>query len=101
MTEPTENRSPPPGWLQANQALWTAFKERGVEMRPCSVCGEPNSFQLGEGYFVASTSERGDHFALGGRGWPLLPLVCGKCGNTVFLNAVRLGLGLELFTGSA
>lgn len=73
------------------------LKERDVKMKNCSVCDEPNSFNVMDAYAVVSVSSKGNHIDFSGRNMPLLPIVCRKCGNTIFLNALVLGLGNDLF----
>lgn len=74
-----------------------AMKSRGVEMLPCDVCGEKDSFTLIDGYHLAAIAPNSKHHVLGGKNMPLLPICCTKCGNTKFLNSLILGIGGDIF----
>ena len=73
------------------------FKQRNITMLPCCVCGERETFEIMPGYVVQSLSPNGSSHALGGNSLPLLAMVCHKCGNTQYLNALVLGLGNNVF----
>ena len=94
-----ENLPTPP--LTPTEKVNAALDDRKVTMLPCNVCGEKDTFFLSEGYAVVALTPAGNTMALGGRGMPLLPLCCLKCGNTIFLSALLLGLGNNLFEGEA
>lgn len=81
----------------AADKLNAKFIERKVEMLPCNLCGEKDSFSLVEGYFPATISPAGDQTRLAGIAMPLLPICCRKCGNTLFINALAIGLGNYIF----
>lgn len=81
----------------ATDKLNAVLDARGVKMHSCGVCGEENSFFIADGYAVIAASPVGNVTTTSGLSMPLLPLCCTKCGNTVFLNALTLGLGNDLF----
>ena len=75
-------------------------KEQKVQMKPklellhaCGCCNTMNwtisdtIYELREffgGKFTQST--------LSSKSFPVVPIVCSKCGNTIFMNAVSLGI---------
>lgn len=71
----------------------TQIKSKLQWLRLCNCCGQldwtisDTIFELREfhgGAFTQST--------LSGRTFPVVPIVCSNCGNTLFLNAVSLGI---------
>lgn len=67
------------------------FSKGGTPAKGCAVCGAVK-WVVGE-YIVAPVRLQGASVMLGGGSlYPLVPLICGNCGNTQFLNAVIMGL---------
>lgn len=77
------------------------FKNRNISMKNCSVCDEQNSFNVMDAYVVMPVSNKGNQINLSGKNMPMVTLVCAKCGNTIFLNALAIGLGNDLFDQGA
>jgi hypothetical protein len=74
--------------------IGTALNQRGVgSANPCPVCGQRTLTLNGEGFITLAVSEHPLDISLGGRGFPLIPLVCGNCGNTILINLYNIGLG--------
>jgi len=56
----------------------------------CAVCGSAN-WQIGDVYELRAF--RGGAFVIGGVPiFPVFPVTCDTCGNTLFINAVRSGV---------
>jgi hypothetical protein len=67
-------------WLESH---WQVAK------RPCSVCGQ-EQWGIGPNLAQIPTSALGPHNTP--RTSPCVLLVCGNCGNTLFFNAIVMGL---------
>ena len=56
----------------------------------CPMCGGRN-WNLGESELVTPIEVKMDRsLALGGKFMPLVPVICAKCGATVFVNALTI-----------
>ena len=56
----------------------------------CPLCNN-NQWTVGDTIFqLLEYNEEG--IVLGGKVWPVLPIVCENCGNTYFVNAIAAGL---------
>lgn len=73
------------------QRIIKAITDRGG-IHPCAVCGNP-SFSLTDGYVTTPLAPTPSAIVLGGATLPSVALVCNRCGNTLFLNLLTLGLG--------
>src|SRR6267142_2262411 len=67
----------------------------GKNLNPCPSCGHTNTWQVGEGLvlFPFSVSNNQGIYVPGNNSYPCVPIVCSFCGNTMFHNALTLGLG--------
>jgi hypothetical protein len=84
----------------SNQATWQRIADRIQEkaagsVGPCPVCHH-NQFILGSTFTPLSGSESPTGASLGGRVYPMQPLICSTCGNTFLLNLVFLFSEAEL-----
>lgn len=66
----------------------------GPKLKPCAVCGSSN-WAL-QSHLVA-TPIFTDAIHIGGETYPYVVLTCNHCGNSHFLNAVRLGVAPRAF----
>lgn len=87
--------APVPG--TATEKLNAIFKARGVELQPCSLCGAVDSYALNVGHFIAPINLWAQIPQLATREMPLISLSCTRCTNTVFLNALSLGIDRGFF----
>jgi hypothetical protein len=46
---------------------------------------------------LLALSKRGDQDDRDGRALPTLPFICSRCGHTTFIDALTLGVGLDIF----
>jgi|HubBroStandDraft_6_1064221.scaffolds.fasta_scaffold00031_33 hypothetical protein len=81
-------------------AMWTPEDQAAIEraiqavvpdLRACPFCGKRAGYTLADGFVFLSTKRR-PAAVEGGQGLPSIALICRKCGNTMLLNAVVLGL---------
>lgn len=82
---------------KAVEAINAAIDEKDIYLKPCPTCGSPEPAHLSEGYVLLSLSKRGDQDAPDGLALPALPFICGKCGHTTLIDALTLGVGLNIF----
>ena len=68
---------------------WLSAKWRGHPAK-CQLCGN-QSWRLGE-MVIAGIAYTPGRFVMGGPTYPLLPLICSNCSQTVFLNAILCGV---------
>ena len=80
---------------ESKERIARAVNERLPAIGSCSLCGH-TQWVLGDGITLHAVQQETKGHSLGGPGMPCIPLVCGNCGNTHFLNLLRLGLG-DLF----
>lgn len=76
---------------QLHQQLIAYLGQHIGRVRPCSVCGQDESFLLLQELVNLPFQSNTMSMALGGEYATHLVLVCGKCGNTHLLNANILG----------
>lgn len=65
----------------------------GGKLNRCPVCGSVGSFSVSDKIFQL-TEYKGDEIILAGGTAiaPMVVVVCNKCGNSIFLNALITGL---------
>ena len=67
------------------------IEERKLGEGPhCPVCGT-NHWQIAD-HLVAPSIHTGEGLLLGGPAYPHVMVICRKCSNTLFLNAVMMGI---------
>jgi len=71
--------------------LVALLNEKTKGQKPCSVCGV-SQWRLQERFVSQPVSNNPNEIRLGGESMPLWPIVCGNCGNTVYLNLLVLGV---------
>jgi hypothetical protein len=77
-------------------AIGNAIAKKGG-IHACSVCGLINTFGVGIGMIMfplQKSTENG--YAISRQSYPCIPLICSNCGNTIFINAVVLGVAEAL-----
>ena len=72
--------------------LLARLREKNVP-KACPLCGVSN-WIMTDSFVPVTVSKKVDIVQMGGEGQvlPMVTLVCGNCGNTVFFNLKRLGL---------
>lgn len=81
---------------KAVAAINRAIDEKDIYLKPCPTCGSPEPAHLSEGYVLLALSKRGDQDR-DGRALATLPFICAKCGHTTLIDAITLGVGLDIF----
>ena len=80
--------------LSEEQRKVILYKLKGFEKPPaiCPVCGNGN-WSISDAVFELREFQ-GGNLVIGGQSgvFPVVPLVCDQCGNTLFLNAITLGV---------
>jgi hypothetical protein len=80
-------------WTPEEQAvIEKAIQAQVPELRTCPFCGKRAGFTLADDFVFLSTTRQPSVFGGGGQSLPSIALICRKCGNTMLLNAVVLGL---------
>lgn len=76
---------------QAQQVIQQLNNDRDKRM-PCNICGN-NNWIINDTIWEIREFNGGD-FVLGGNSslMPMIAISCSKCGNTHFLNAIKLGI---------
>jgi len=97
MTENTQGPSIPAYYTKAVDAVGEALSSRGINIAPCNVCHEESSFLLTDGFVVAPLSQVSYPTMQPGPNMPLISIYCSKCGNTIFMSSIVLGLSPLLF----
>jgi len=82
---------------KAVAAINHQIDEKDIRLQPCPTCGSPEPAHLSEGYVLLALSKRGDQDDRDGRALPTLPFICSRCGHTTFIDALTLGVGLDIF----
>lgn len=67
-----------------------ALKSRGA-LNPCAVCGQDDKWIHADGFVRLQSLRNPNKPSSGNEGYPLLPIICKNCGNTIFLNLLILG----------
>lgn len=67
------------------------LNEKTGGQQPCAVCGK-QAWRLQESFIHMPVAPHPNAVRLGGEGFPMWPIVCGNCGNTLFLNLLVLGV---------
>lgn len=60
----------------------------------CQVCGEMQ-WQWGVGFLTPVLVDSPTKTSLGGPAYPLIPIICGNCGNTLLINLLIFGITEE------
>jgi hypothetical protein len=82
----------PDVWTPEDQAaIERAIQAAVPDLRACPFCGKRAGYTLADGFVFLSTKRRPETVG-GGQSLPSIALICRKCGNTMLLNAVVLGL---------
>jgi hypothetical protein len=79
---------------EVGQRIVAALRERlpGQKLSPCAICGT-NAWVINTGYVRLAIQDDPRSARLGGKGFPMIALICTNCGNTHLLNLKILGLG--------
>ena len=77
--EKIEKRNRAAAWLEEN---WTGIRQ-------CPVC-TTNQWTVGD--IVELRLFEGGGLVVGGPVYPLVPVICNKCGNTFLINAITAGV---------
>jgi hypothetical protein len=72
--------------------IYAALKEKAPIPGPCPICGNRTWALQGSGFIFMALQKGLGNISLGGPGIPFIALHCAKCGNTMFLNILVLGL---------
>jgi hypothetical protein len=81
--------------------VWTPEEQAAIEKaiqayvpdpRPCPFCGKRAGHILADGFVFLSTTRQPNAGEGRGSSLPSVALICRKCGNTMLINAVVLGL---------
>ena len=70
---------------------WLAGVGWATRLGGCPVCGD-NKWTIADHIVQPITRGAGNALNLGGPGYPHVMLISNKCGYTIFLNAVMIGL---------
>ena len=80
-------------WSPEEQAaIESAIQSVASDLRACPFCGKRAGYTLADGFVFLSTMRQPTAVDRGGTSLPSIALICRKCGNTMLLNAVVLGL---------
>jgi hypothetical protein len=78
--------------LEEQAAIERAIQTVAPDLRACPFCGKRAGYTLADGFVFLSTMRQPTAGDRGGTSLPSIALICRKCGNTMLLNAVVLGL---------
>jgi hypothetical protein len=80
-------------WTPEEQAaIESAIQTNAPDLRACTFCGKRAGYTLADGFVFLSTLRQPTAVDRGGASLPSIALICRKCGNTMLLNAVVMGL---------
>ena len=68
-----------------------AIRERVPEIAKCAACGH-DQWTLADGLVRLTLQKERGVVVVGGRNMPCVALICKRCGNTLLLNMIVLGL---------
>ena len=68
------------------------LQSRAAGPRECAVCLQRNNWVIADDLVSPSPYHRGSEVDIGRTSYPQAMLVCENCGNTVYLNAVMMGI---------
>ena len=80
---------------EQKQKIAAALSARVLGPSVCPICHTQN-WSIGDDLVKIPLQPDAAVMALGGPAYPLIPLVCSRCGNTHLLNVLVLGVG-DLF----
>ena len=64
----------------------------GAGPRECTVCLQRNNWVVADDLVTPLPYQRADEVAAASGSYPQAMVVCENCGNTVYLNAVMIGV---------
>jgi hypothetical protein len=76
---------------EETKRVLAAIQQRVPEVASCPVCGQ-RDWTLADGLVRLTLQEKRGVVVLGGRNMPCVALTCKRCGNTLLLNVIVLGL---------
>jgi hypothetical protein len=80
-------------WTPEEQAaIEQAIQDKAPDLRACPFCGKRAGYTLADDFVILSMGRSPGAHVAGGPSLPSIALVCRRCGQTTFLNAVVLGL---------
>jgi hypothetical protein len=80
-------------WTPEEQAaIEQAIQAKAPDLRACPFCGKRAGYTLADDFVILSMGRHTGPQSAGGPSLPSIALVCRRCGQTTFLNAVVLGL---------
>jgi len=82
---------------RAVAAINLQIEKKDIRLQPCPTCGSAKPAHLSEGYVLLALSKRGDKAGQDGQALPTLPFICSNCGHTTLIDALTLGVGLDVF----
>lgn len=78
-------------WDEVFKRIVEAIKRKTAERDiRCSVCNHQN-WAIPSDFVSLPITRTWGEFVIGGRTFPLIPMLCANCGNTILLNAKILG----------
>jgi len=78
--------------VEQQQKIVEALNAKNIN--PCPSCGKEKTWSVGPAlvlFVLQPNPSQG--VTMTGQSLPCIPLICSNCGNTMFHNAVTLGLG--------
>jgi hypothetical protein len=77
---------------EEKKAVVRWLQTRAAGPRECAVCLQRNNWVVADDLVTSSSYQRGDEVGADRGSYPQAMLVCENCGNTVYLNAVMIGI---------
>lgn len=76
---------------EQQQNLITRLNKVWVNPKNCLVCNH-NEWQIADSVFELREFQGGNLVLGNSKITPIIPVICDNCGNTVFMNAIKLGV---------
>ena len=76
--------------VKVDQEKLNSYLKR-IKASPCTLCGN-NNWSVSDTIFQALEFDAGGLRLGGTDSYPIIPITCSKCGNTIFINALVAGL---------
>ena len=76
---------------EETKRVLAVIQQRVPEVARCPVCGQ-HDWTLADGLVRLTLQEERGVVVVGGRNMPCVALICKRCGNTLLLNVIVLGL---------